>query len=158
MSYGQNTYGELTMRQKEFFKKYVVDFYEHEIELNWKEVFERNLPYKKPHLVYAANTRPDFYKNLFVFASMFKVGKHEFIVRSPGIEDPKYYYYSSVSDIRAEQIHHFIKSSKHTLLKKVFDKDNSVFAPWKEDSKTVYNSSVDNDSLYWKINNVVKDE
>ena len=135
MSYGQNTFAELTTRQKEFFRKYVIDYFENEIELNWKEVFERYLPYKKPHLVFGANTRSDFYKNLFVFAGMLKVGKHEFIVRSPGVEDPVYYYYSSVSDIRCEQIHHFVKTSKHTLLHKTFDKDNSVFAPWKEDTK-----------------------
>ena len=102
MGYNQNTYEDLKPRQREYYKEYVVDFFEKDIDLNWKEVFERHLPYKKPHLVYGANTRPDYYKKLFVFFSMLKVGKHEFIVRSPGIEDPKYYYYSSVSDIRAE--------------------------------------------------------
>ena len=69
-----------------FFKEYVTKFYEEKIDLNWKEVFERNLPYKKPNLVYAANTRADFYKNLFVFAAMLKVGRHEYIIRSPGIK------------------------------------------------------------------------
>ena len=93
------------------FKKYVREFFEYEIDLNWKEVLERYLPYKKPHMVFAANTREDFYKNLFVFASMFKVGNHEFIIRSAGPEKPKYYYYSSVSDIRAEDLHHFVKTS-----------------------------------------------
>ena len=96
----------MTTRQKDFYYKYVVEFFEENIELNWKEVFEKYLPYKKPHIIFGANTRPDFYKKLFVFASMFKVGKHEFIIRSAGVEDPKYYYYSSVSDIRAEDIHH----------------------------------------------------
>ena len=102
MSYGQNTFEELTTRQRDFYKKYVVEYFESEIELNWKEVFERYLPYKKPNLVFGANTRKDFYKNLFVFAGMFKVGKHEFIVRSPGTENPTYFYYSNVSDIRCE--------------------------------------------------------
>ena len=158
MSYAQNSYAELTARQKEFYKKYVVDFFEYDTPLNWKEVLERYLPYKKPHMVFAANTRPDFYKTLFVFASMFKVGQHEFIVRSAGAEDPKYYYYSSVSDIRAEDIHHFVKSSQHTTHMRVFNKDDSVFAPWKEDSNQSLNQAVEADVLYWKIGKVIKDE
>ena len=60
---------------------------------------------------------------------MLKVGKHEFIVRSPGTENPAYYCFSNVCDIRAEQIHHFVKTSKHTEHLKIFDKENSVFQP-----------------------------
>ena len=43
----------------------------------------KHLLYKKPHVVFGANTRKDFYKSLFMLAAMFKVGKHEFIVRYP---------------------------------------------------------------------------
>ena len=77
-------------------------FYEEKIPLNWKEILERNLPYKKPNLVFAANTRPDYYKELFIFAAMLKVGKHEYIIRTPGTEKPEYYFFSNVCDIRAE--------------------------------------------------------
>ena len=127
MGYGQsNSIEGLNKNQKIFFNEYVTKFYEEKIDLNWKEVFERKLPYKKPNLVFAANTRTDFYKNLFVFAAMLKVGRHEYIIRTPG-KKPDYFFFSNVSDIRAEQIHHFVKTSKHTLQQRIFDKENSVF-------------------------------
>ena len=86
---------------------------------------------------------------------MFKVGKHEFIVRAPKevydretceyFEDddnetgePEYMYYTTVSDIRVEEIHPFVKNrlSKQTV--RYFDKEKSVFAPWKGDTaKTI---------------------
>ena len=128
MGYGQsNDMESLTKKQLGEFQEFVVKFYNEKIPVSWKEVFEHSLPYKKPNLVFGANTRPDYYKKLFVFASMLKVGKHEFIVRSPGLENPNYYFFSNVCDIRAEQIHHFVKTSKHTEHLKILDKENSVF-------------------------------
>jgi hypothetical protein len=58
--------------------------------------------YKKPHLVHAANTRPDYFHKLFVFARFFSVGRHDFIIRTPG-PDPEYMYSSTITDIRSEE-------------------------------------------------------
>ena len=58
MGYGQsNSMESLTKKQLGQFDEFVVKFYQEKIPLSWKEVFERNLPYKKPNLVHAANTR-----------------------------------------------------------------------------------------------------
>ena len=68
---------------------------------DWKHVISTSILYKKPHLVHAANTRPDYYQKLFVSAHFFGVGKHDFIVRTPGPQ-PHYMYASTISDIRSE--------------------------------------------------------
>ena len=128
----------------------------------WKHILPKHLQYKKPHLVFATDTRPDFYRNLFYAAAMFKVGKHEFIVREPkqvfdrytfewedrDVPAPGYSYFTNVSDIRVEDIHpckYILKSlnissmlviKTAVTLKNVrkFYKEKSVFAPWKEDN------------------------
>ena len=64
-------------------KKYTKKFYEEDIPINWKEILQKQLLFKKPHLINAVNTRADYYRSLFFMASMFKVGRHEFIIRAP---------------------------------------------------------------------------
>ena len=77
--------------------------------------------YKKPHLIYGAETRDDFYKNLHMMFAMFRVGKHDYIVRTPekvydrvsceyvdtrdAGKQPDYMYFTNVSDIRVEETH-----------------------------------------------------
>lgn len=63
--------------------KYVCNFFETWAPDSWKQVLQKRLLYKKPHLVNAIDTRSDFYHSLFLIAAMFRVGKHEFIVREP---------------------------------------------------------------------------
>jgi hypothetical protein len=101
------------------YKKYICDFYEDNAPNNWKHVLPKHLLYKKPHLVFGTGTRPDFCRKLFYAAAMFKVGKHEFIVRAPKqVYDrktfewvdspqtaPQYTYFTNVSDIRVEDVH-----------------------------------------------------
>lgn len=121
LNYRKNQLEDFTETDWFAYKRYIGDFYERFIPLSWKQVMERNLIYKKPHLVHAADTRPDFYKKLFLKAAMFKVGKHDFIVRAPqqvfdrqtskyvenvtATGEPDYMYYSNVSDIRTEAVH-----------------------------------------------------
>ena len=66
------------------FRNYTRDYYENEhVPLSWKQILQKHLLYKKPHLVFGADTREDFYKQLFMVAANFKVGKHEYLVRWP---------------------------------------------------------------------------
>ena len=65
------------------FRRYSSIFYEEHAKLHWKQIIQKHLMYKKPHLVNAAYTREDFHRNLFFMAANFKVGKHEYIVRAP---------------------------------------------------------------------------
>ena len=65
------------------YNQYIGHFYERFAPYNWKQTIQRNLNYKKPHLIHATDTRPDFYKKLFMMAAMFTVGRHDFIVRAP---------------------------------------------------------------------------
>ena len=66
-------------------------------------MIQNTLKYKKPHLVHAANTREDFCGNLFVYPSFFPVGKHEYIVRTPG-PNPNYMFSTTITDIRLEEV------------------------------------------------------
>lgn len=147
-------------------------FFEQHTPQNWKETLQKTLLYKQPHLVHASDTRVDFYKTLWMMASMFKVGKHEFIIREPAqfydretcefvdcndfeSDGPHYMYYSDISDIRTEEIHpckrpssilnYFfsqcllpltvLKAANSNKFVRVFNKEKSVFAPWKQDTK-----------------------
>ena len=65
------------------FKRYTAAYFETGAPFKWKGILQKHLLYKKPHLIHAADTRDDFYKNLFMMAAFFRVGRHEFIVRSP---------------------------------------------------------------------------
>ena len=83
LSYRKSEFKNLT--QSDFFnwKRYQAMFYEQHVSQDWKQVIKTDLLYKRPHMVNGGNTRPDFYKSLFIVASMFKVEKHEFIIRAP---------------------------------------------------------------------------
>ena len=83
---------------------------------------------------------------------MFRVGRHEYVVRSPKeffdrstakfVEqninncdkerEPDYMYFSNVSDIRPEEVHPFVKYRANNKIVRSFDKEKSVFQPWKE--------------------------
>ena len=139
----------------------------------------KHLLYKKPHVVYGANTRKDFYKSLFMFATMFKVGKHEFIVRYPkqaynhrtaeyfanfGDDDsvisscePDYAYFTNVSDIRVENPHPFVKDFSTKVNVRRFDRETSVFALWKPDDKWSIAQTFLCDFENTKISRVIKD-
>jgi hypothetical protein len=90
----------MNQRNKDILEEEIEHFYKN-IRYDWKYVLSTSLMYKKPHLVYAANTRPDYYGKLFVFASFLRVGRHDFIIRTPG-QNPEYMYSSTIVDIRSE--------------------------------------------------------
>ena len=67
---------------------------------------------------------------------------------------------SVIIDSRKEPVPHFCKESKKTqIAKKRFNKDASVFAKWKEDTKMSLRGCLSkNDFKYWKVNRFIKDE
>ena len=81
--YRKNEQGHFTSNDWINFRKYTATFYEDHALRMWKQILPKNLLYKQPHLINAAHTREDFYKQLHFMAAMFKVGKHEFIIRHP---------------------------------------------------------------------------
>jgi hypothetical protein len=93
----------LTKKQKDIFNEGIKEFFEYRCEKNWKTVIKETSMYKKPHLVDAVNTREDFTNELFVYPSFFAVGRHDYIIRSPG-SNPFYMCSSTISDIRVEEI------------------------------------------------------
>jgi len=70
--------------EEEIYRRYTCQFYEegHAPE-SWKNVLQKTLLYKKPHLINAADTREDFYHTLFMHPAMFRVGRHDFVIRAP---------------------------------------------------------------------------
>ena len=95
------------------YRNYTREFYENFAPDSWKSVLQKTLLYKKPHLVNALDTRDDFYHKLFMHPTMFKVGRHDFVIRAPMEQydkasglfkpnenffgEPDYFYYSNVS-------------------------------------------------------------
>ena len=84
------------------------------------------------------------------------------MVRSPSIRpnpqtfedeivEPEYYFFTNVCEIRAEEIHPFIKKSKKNSNQRIFDKEKSVFAPWREDSDILLQDTLAVDSTQWKL-------
>ena len=130
------------------------------------------LLYKKPHLVNAAHTREDYYHKLHVMFAMFKVGRHDFLVRAPKLNynrakhqyeesenvlgEPDYYYYSNVSDIRPEDVHPFVKTMAKNTIVRYFDKEKSVFMPWKELSPQQTMQAFDNDIENTRLHKLIK--
>lgn len=142
---------------------------------DWKVILQKTLLYKKPHLVFGSDTRDDFYRNLFMMATMFKVGKHEFIVRAPKMiydrmtceymenetrsGEPDYMYFTNVSDIRPEEVHPFLKPRNANTVVRYFNKEKSVFAPWKQQSAKIREESFFLDMENTKIATVlIKDK
>ena len=77
--------------------------------------------------------------------SMFRVGRHEYVVRLPKERfdrnqaqfvphtgPPDYMYFTNVSDIRPEDVHPFVKPSRSNKVVRRFVKEKSVFQPWKD--------------------------
>ena len=105
---------------------------------------------------------------------MFKVGKHEFIIRAPeqvysheifdfvdnrNIDgEPDYMYFTNVSDIRVEEIHPYIKTANMKQNTRYFDKEKSVFAAWKEDTPASLGTSFEIDWGNTKISKLIKDQ
>ena len=118
-SYTEENIPSFTPLQQKAYRKTIMNFYQRDIIQNWKEVLKETLLYKKPHLIYGANTRADFYKQLFVHFMMLKSGKHEFVIRTPAHSwnseeyyinpepdaEVHYSYFSNVVDIRVEDVH-----------------------------------------------------
>jgi len=71
LSYRRGDRDQFTQTDWLNYKRYSALFYERDVALGWKQVVKSHLLYKKPHMVFAADTRPDFYKSLFVMAAMF---------------------------------------------------------------------------------------
>lgn len=126
------------------FRQYKCEHFETHTVDSWKQILQRSLLYKKPHLVNAVDTRKDFYHSLFMIPAMFRVGRHEYVIRSPkeiydrethqfmqDEREPDYMYFSNVSDIRPEEIHPFVKISRSNKIVRLFDKEKSVFQPWR---------------------------
>ena len=50
------------------------------------------------------------------------------------------------------------KASKHKANVRVFNKETSVFAAWKEDTKSSLKQATEIDFSEWKVDRVIKDE
>ena len=83
LSYRKSDLEEFDNRDHLNYRKYMCSFYETWAPNSWKQVLQKRLSYKKPHLVNAVDTRSDFCHSLFLMAAMFRVGRHEFVVREP---------------------------------------------------------------------------
>ena len=67
-------------------------------------------------------------------------------------------YFTNVSDIRPEEVHPFQKQRLSGTNKRVFIKEKSVFAPWKEDNPRLLASAFELDWENTRIPNIFKDK
>ena len=143
LPYRKSDPDQFTEQEMLHYKSYICELFENYAPESWKQMLTKFLLYKKPHLVNAVHTREDYYHKLHVMFAMFKVGRHEFLVRAPKLEynraihqyqetenllgEPDYFYYSNVSDIRPEEVHPFVKQTAKNSIVRLFVKEKSVF-------------------------------
>jgi len=67
--------------------------------------------------------------DLFVFPCVLKPGQHSYVIRFgyDKNEKPVYYYHTTLSDIRPEEIPSFVKTANKNRVIRRFDKEASVF-------------------------------
>ena len=149
LSYKKSDPANFDEEEEKQYRIYIRDFHENYAPESWKNIMQKTLLYKKPHLVNAIDARDTFYHSLFMHPAMFQVGKHEFVIRAPVevydrstglfvednsnlLREPDYFYYSNVSDIRPEDVHPYVKVANRNQAVRVFNKEKSVFQPWLE--------------------------
>ena len=84
---------------------------------------------------------------------MLKTGKHVFFVYYKG----ELFRHETIADIRTEEIPLFAKQSQNKQNNRNFDKNSSVFAPWKEDTQQVLELAFESDKTNWTVGQFVKD-
>ncbi len=68
-------------------------------------------------------------------------------------------YFTNVSDIRSEEVHPFLKPRTANTIVRKFNKETSVFAPWKEETTNLRHKAFEIDLQNTKITSVlIKDE
>ena len=68
-------------------------------------------------------------------------------------------YFTNVSDIRPEEVHPFLKPRNANVVVSYFNKETSVFAPWKEETNRMRDQAFEIDLQNTKITSVlIKDE
>ena len=124
----------------------------------WKDVLIQNLKYKKPNLVNA--WRKTCFENelpLYVYVAYMNCGKQYFSVQTQG-EVKKHYVQSCIAKFRNEDIVPFKKQFKSKIVTRVFRKDQSVFAKWREDDQNILDKCYNHDMQNWKLSKFVKEE
>jgi len=61
------------------------------------------------------------------------------------------YYQRVVVDIRSEQLPTCVRDLRKNKIERVFNRANSVFAPWREDNLKTVQECLDHDFSFWKI-------
>lgn len=60
-------------------------------------------------------------------------------------------------DYREEEIPKFVLSRRKVEFTRVFRKDQSVFAKWKQDTSSIYQKCIEHDTRCWRLNKMIKD-
>jgi len=71
--------------------------------------------------------------------------------------EPDYMYFSNVSDIRPEDVHPFVKPRNKNQLVRLFDKERSVFAPWKQETPAIVEAAFEIDMDNNRCSKLIKD-
>jgi hypothetical protein len=69
-----------------------------------------------------------------------------------------YFVHSAIVDFRKEEIPAFKKSFGVRHVVRIFRKDSSVFATWKQDDPFIIGRALEHDVRYWKLGKVVRDK
>ena len=103
---------------------------------DWKCIIEQYLEYRKPFLVDAYQLNSKKYSahcpNLYVLPVFMPAGKHTYLVKN--LATREYTMHQTICDFRTEDPPVLIKELSYKIVERVFNKDNSVFKDWKEDT------------------------
>ena len=136
------------------------EMYEAQIDLKyrkfWYKFFDDNIPYKPfyenyPHQ-YSTN------EDVYVYFGFFKPQRHEYVIMHKYPSSQQFFHKITVTEARQEEISIMTKDYTRNVVERVFQKEVSVFAPWKLDNNKEIVSGFKKDISRWKVSRFVKDE
>ena len=128
--------------------------YENKMRIKYKEVFKDNLKYPNAQL---GNNEIKWEDDdqIFVFVDFVKPGRQTYIINY-GEELLTLHHFianPSQSDVLVNR-----KQIARNVMKRVFNKNSSVFKEWKEDNSATLKKATELEIVYWKVPKFVKDE
>ena len=151
-------YEDLSAAQQKYYDR-IVKKQQANILSDWKGVIEQYLEYRKPFLVdaYQLNSRKYSQRcpNLYVLPVFMPAGKHTYLVKN--MDTLQYTMHQTICDYRTEDPPILIKDLHYKQMQRVFNKDNSVFKDWKEDTELTLQLACESDLSNSKLSKIIKD-
>ena len=121
----------------------------------WGTVLQDHFQFKKPFLVNSHYVRDLPAQDVWILPAFINSGRQAFVIQS-GKTPSTLQLYSKIVNFREDEIIVNQKEKGASTLKRVFKKDQSVFAQWMTDTEQTRDQCMEHDAAYWKMDRLVK--